>query len=156
MSVTSAVVVAAVVALSREGSWTQPQFRGPSGRARAERLAEIFVAAARETGEDPVLLVAVARNESGFHTSASGGRGEVGLMQVSPATARHFKCGDVRGDRASALCGARVLAAARVRCHSGGDVAALSAYNTGRCWSSHGRTYARRVLGYVARARGHQ
>ena len=41
-----------------------------------------------ENGPDPALMLAVARQESHFDTSARSGAGALGLMQVMPATAR--------------------------------------------------------------------
>jgi soluble lytic murein transglycosylase len=40
-----------------------------------------------QTTQSPALLLAIARNESGFRTIASSGAGAVGLMQMLPSTA---------------------------------------------------------------------
>ncbi len=48
--------------------------------------AEIDAAAARH-GVDSRLICAVIKKESGFNPKASGGAGEVGLMQIRPTTA---------------------------------------------------------------------
>ena len=43
---------------------------------------------AKEMGVDPRLAIALAYRESGLNPQAKGGKGEVGLMQVMPATAK--------------------------------------------------------------------
>lgn len=43
---------------------------------------------AKEMGIDPRLAIALAYRESGLNPQAKGGKGEVGLMQVMPATAK--------------------------------------------------------------------
>lgn len=53
-----------------------------------EAYREQFLAAAREAGMDPYLLMAVARRESAFHSHATSPVGARGLMQVMPGTAR--------------------------------------------------------------------
>jgi soluble lytic murein transglycosylase len=44
----------------------------------------------QETGVDPYLILAVARQESTFRPSLASSAGAVGVMQVMPATAEHM------------------------------------------------------------------
>ena len=54
--------------------------------ADRERYAAIIRAAAQEFGQDPDLLVLVARCESSLNPSAVGGHGELGILQFKPPT----------------------------------------------------------------------
>ena len=47
----------------------------------------LFQAASKRTGVPVDLLIAQARQESGFNPGATGGAGEVGIMQIHPKTA---------------------------------------------------------------------
>jgi hypothetical protein len=47
----------------------------------------LFEAASKRTGVPVDLLIAQARQESGFNPGATGGAGEVGIMQIHPKTA---------------------------------------------------------------------
>lgn len=115
-------------------------------RARAERLAELFLEAGERYGVDPWLLAAMAAKESGMDSSAVGRVGELGLMQLHPRSPwgrralRRVRAGEpadaVVVDEAAAL-----LAAAIARCTE--IDAALGAYNSGRCGPNR---YAERVL----------
>lgn len=52
------------------------------------RIAEKVIATATEQGVDPQLALAVAKVESGFSQAAKGSKGEIGVMQLMPATAK--------------------------------------------------------------------
>ena len=52
------------------------------------RIAEKIIATATEQGVDPQLALAVAKVESGFSQAAKGSSGEIGVMQLMPATAK--------------------------------------------------------------------
>ena len=53
-----------------------------------EQIALEIARKAKEMGIDPRLAIALAYRESGLNPQAKGGKGEVGLMQVMPATAK--------------------------------------------------------------------
>jgi hypothetical protein len=114
--------------------------------ADAERLVPVLLeeAAAVSPPFDPVLLAALAWNESGFRNDRHGARGEIGTMQILPrGMALHLCRGLVISRlRDNVKCGARILA--RVRQICGGSPARwLSAYSGRRCGPS---SYATRVL----------
>ncbi|MDH3284378.1 MAG: transglycosylase SLT domain-containing protein [Acidobacteriota bacterium] len=53
------------------------------------RLADALGSTSRDHGVDSLLLLSVIEQESHFDPSARGPRGGLGLMQVTPLTARH-------------------------------------------------------------------
>lgn len=65
-----------------------------------KQVKHLLRAAAREHRVDYELLQAVIATESGFDTTAVSPRGAVGLMQIMPATARHY---GVVADRKSTI-----------------------------------------------------
>ncbi len=61
------------------------------------------------------LLSSVAKHESGYNPGAKGGGGRyLGLMQISPATARHYSCGGSMLDGSSNMACAVKIAAKNV------------------------------------------
>ncbi|MBD3872609.1 MAG: lytic transglycosylase domain-containing protein [Acidobacteria bacterium] len=65
--------------------------KAPSNAIRAYlplRWPDAITAAARESGLDPWLIAAVARQESTFSTNAVSPRGARGVLQLLPSTAR--------------------------------------------------------------------
>lgn len=82
----------------------------PSYKAVKYHLRE----AAREQGIDMELLQALIATESGFDAGAVSPRGAIGLMQVMPATARHY---GVVADKRSSI--AKKLADPRVNIRAG-------------------------------------
>lgn len=103
------------------------------GGATADTLARFqgdILAAARETGVDPALVLAVAVRESGGDPAALSHRGARGLMQLMPATAREMGVTDPGDPSQNLRGGSRYLA--RMLDRFGGDLdLALAAYNAG-------------------------
>lgn len=136
--------------------------RAPQGcRERVRAFARMFVASGRRTGVSPWLLAAMALRESGLHPWASGGAGELGILQIHPRRrdARGLRL--LRDERYREQChrevgacqaevvdlAADVLRRAIEQC---GDVErGLAAYNSGRCDS--GSSYPRRVSSELAK-----
>ncbi len=88
--------------------------------------------AARRYKLDPALVKAVVWRESRFHPGVRGRAGEIGLMQILPATGRLLgvSAAEVRDPAVNIDTGARYLAIELRAC--GGDVAcATAAYNGG-------------------------
>jgi len=54
----------------------------------SEKVAAIILTESQKYKFDPIFLMSVIENESSFNPGASGPFGEVGLMQLRPATAR--------------------------------------------------------------------
>jgi hypothetical protein len=138
--------------------------------AMRERVAAAILGAARRSGLDPVLLLAIIEVESGFDPAARSGRDALGLMQVRPATLwREAERSGLAGDdpHDPHAPGLNVLAGALyfrrlVRAFGPNDVA-LMAYNAGpnrvighiKAGSIpvHLREYPRRVRAAEARLR---
>ena len=56
-------------------------------RKQAARISRAILAESEKYNFDPMFLVALIQNESGFHVHQIGGVGEIGLMQIRPDTA---------------------------------------------------------------------
>src|SRR5207249_2601250 len=94
---------------------------------------ETVRAAARAHGVDPLLVLAVIRQESLFEPEAVSSAGARGLMQLLPATARQLAGADAAAlaDVATNIdLGTRLLARL-LRQYGGATVKALAAYNGG-------------------------
>jgi soluble lytic murein transglycosylase len=113
----------------------------------ARKIAGTLIDEANRQHFDPLLLVAVIRQESRFNPNAIGRHGEIGLMQIKPSTARWlanrtgiFSKTNQPSDRTLAhmlhdpgfniRLGARYLAQLKKSFH-GRDHSFLSAYNMG-------------------------
>ncbi len=108
---------------------------GVSGVATTGRVAAstpyagLFAGAAAKYGVDADLLVAVARQESGFNPKAVSPAGAQGIMQLMPGTARGLGVAN-SFDPAQAIDGATRLLRDLVREFGRTDLA-LAAYNAG-------------------------
>lgn len=89
----------------------------------------LFETAGQTYGVSPVLLAAVAKQESGFNPTARSGAGALGLMQLMPATAAGL--GVTPLDPASAIDGAAQLLSGYLTNYGGSVPLALAAYNAG-------------------------
>jgi len=87
-----------------------------------------LTAAANEYDIDPYLLLTIAFYESSLQTTAIGGRGEIGLMQILGDAAQDC---DLLTQRGQLTCGSRWLAKAYEVC--GTWPRALTMYATGEC-----------------------
>src|SRR6185369_7875545 len=136
----------------------------PADQARARILAATIQLAACRHGVDPILLAAVAVNESNLDPNRIGDLGERGRWQMLPATAREL--GFIGSDEAlardpiNANLAAAWLAHVKAVCAKHGhrsEAAYVNAYRgagcrriTGRSWPT---AYARRIIGLAGMAR---
>jgi soluble lytic murein transglycosylase-like protein len=93
-----------------------------------DRLRGAFVVAAKKANLPISLLVAVARAESHFDSSARSRAGAIGVLQLMPATARALGV-DPNDPQANVVAGARYLRSLYSR--FGSSELALAAYNAG-------------------------
>jgi len=122
--------------------------------------AKSVLAAAEKYNLSPLLIDAVARQESGYRANVVSRAGAIGIMQLMPGTARLMGVTNPRDPHANIDGGARYLR--RMLDRFGGDVAlALAAYNAGpgRVERARGipriaetQDYVRRILGSLSNA----
>ncbi len=134
------LVVVAVVALA--GAFVYLQRTEPPWYARLWyplRYATIVRVHAHENDVDPALLAAVIETESKFDATARSGAGAVGLMQLTPSTARgiaeythgtRFRLSDLTNPDINVRYGAWYLR--RLLNRYGNERLALAAYNAGQ------------------------
>ncbi|MEO6300118.1 MAG: transglycosylase SLT domain-containing protein, partial [Paracoccaceae bacterium] len=95
------------------------------------------------------LMSATAKHESGFNAKASGGGGRyVGLMQISPATARTARCGadstvELKDGAANLECAVKVMAP---HVAADGVVAGKGGAGVGRDWGPFSNPTLRRDI----------
>ena len=103
-------------------------------------------------GVRPVLLVAVAKVETGCNSSRVGAKGEQGAWQMLPKGSAARGHGNLVDPRTSAHLAAQHLAKL-IRMCGGSEAAALALYSGNRRRCSRKMTdYARKVLGWVKQA----
>jgi soluble lytic murein transglycosylase len=127
--------VGAAEALVRPWSWRAPELdAGLWSLAYPLAHWEVVERFARERGLDPLLVLAVVREESRFDPEAVSPAGAVGLMQLLPSTARGLDPSvapqDLVDPQTSVRLGTAYLAG-RLRDFGGDVVMALVAYNAG-------------------------
>jgi soluble lytic murein transglycosylase-like protein len=129
---------------------TLPAATGSSLGARP--FADLIAAVADRHGIDPRLVHAIVEVESAYRPDARSRKGAKGLMQLMPATARHYALDDPFDPASNLEAGVRHLKDLLTRL----DLSlALAAYNAGEATvRQHGgvppypetRSYIRRVL----------
>jgi hypothetical protein len=112
----------------------------PSRKQKALELVPVIESEAEKAGFDPLLIAVMISLESSFKTSAVGGIGEVGVMQVVPGgvCAKGF---DLSKPDEQIKAGVNCLRMGRDVC--GNDLTRiLTVYASGRCVSKSRRTQA--------------
>lgn len=150
--VDEAVPAALLLPRKGKGSSASASETGSPSRSSRVRFEDLIEDAAAKHGVPLALAHAVIRVESNYNPGARGSAGEVGLMQIKPATAR----GLGYSGPASALnsCGAglewgmRHLAVAYRQCGSAAGAAAL--HNRGLASSCTRTAYSSRVTRVMA------
>ena len=66
---------------------TTKKFLAKKYKSAAEKVARQILESAKKYELDPVFLMAIIQYESSFNPTRMGGMGEIGLMQIKPATA---------------------------------------------------------------------
>jgi soluble lytic murein transglycosylase-like protein len=110
-------------------------------------IQSLITSVANQFGVPPSIALAVAQKESGFNQAAVGSSGEIGVMQLMPATAAGLNVNpsdlnqNVQG-------GVSLLSSLYQQFGNWGD--ALAAYNAGPTHLAAGRSYASSVLGSIS------
>lgn len=103
---------------------------GETVNAKATTLDDLFRKAANTYGISEQILKAVAKQESGFKTTAVSKAGAMGIMQLMPSTAKSLGVSDPFNAEQNIMGGAKLLA--KNLKDFGGDLKlALAAYNAG-------------------------
>lgn len=128
--------------------------------AQGSDVRSILTQAALDHGVDPALMRAVAWHESGWNQSACGSSGEIGMMQILPATAAGINAAHGSGYNVWTAYGNAELGALFLRDllnQNGGCLnCAISAYNQGEGnYQAHGisnwNNYVGPVLGLIGK-----
>jgi soluble lytic murein transglycosylase len=134
--------VVALVAVAAAGTFVYLQRAEPPWYARLWyplRYADIVRVHARENDIDPALLAAVIETESKFDANAHSSAGAIGLMQLTPSTAKGiaeythgtaFRLSDLTNPDINVRYGAWYLH--RLISKYGDERLALAAYNAGQ------------------------
>jgi hypothetical protein len=111
-----------------------PRHRLHCDIAMAEFVRDAQAASAEAPDVSVEKLIAVAFLESSFDPRATGGIGEIGIMQIHGVAAQGC---DLRTQRGQLICGARLLQSGIEEC--GSWRGSLTRYATGRCRSKSDR-----------------
>lgn len=122
--------------------WIRLAPRHPmSNVKRQRRFATLQVAATEVYGTPLSLTMAMMFKESSGIPTLVGSRGEIGLMQVHPATGARHRC-DLTKPRGQIVCGHKVLRAAYDHCGTWEGALARYASSTGTCSPKRGSNLA--------------
>ena len=106
---------------------SQPE---PSGNGDQDNLLSYFQEASNTYGVDVNLLIAVAKQESGFNPRAVSSAGAIGVMQLMPGTAASLGVSDPYNARDDIMGGAKYLSR-MLNKYNGNLALTLAAYNAG-------------------------
>lgn len=67
--------------------WTDRALKG-KWKSASKKVSKAILVESEKYGFDPIFLMAVIENESSFNPDAKGSHGEIGLMQLTPDTAK--------------------------------------------------------------------
>ena len=90
----------------------------------------IFKKAAQTYGVDEGVLIAMAKQESNFHTDSTSSSGAMGVLQLMPETAKYLGVTDAYDPEQNIMGGAKLLAG-HLKNYNGNLSMALAAYSAG-------------------------
>ena len=109
-------------------------------------IQSLITSVANQFGVPPSIALAVAQKESGFNQAAVGAAGELGVMQLMPATAAGLGV-DPSDLTQNVTGGVSLLASLYQQFGDWSD--ALAAYNAGPTHLAAGQPYASSILGSI-------
>jgi soluble lytic murein transglycosylase-like protein len=117
---------------------------------RCEAAREIAAPVAAQLGLELDLMMGVMRVESFFRPRVKSRANAIGIMQITPATGRFYKCGNLWDPVENIQCGGRILRRL-IRRYKGNEIFALGAYNGGPGYirKAHKNKTVPRNLGYA-------
>ena len=116
------------------------------GSASITSIQSLITSVANQLGVPPSIALAVAQKESGFNQAAVGSSGEIGVMQLMPATAAGLGV-DPSDLNQNVTGGVSLLASLYQQFGNWSD--ALAAYNAGPTHLAAGQSYASSILGSI-------
>ena len=114
--------------------------------ATTTSIQSLITSVANQFGVPPSIALAVAQKESGFNQAAVGSSGEIGVMQLMPATAAGLGV-DPSDLTQNVTGGVSLLASLYQQFGNWSD--ALAAYNAGPTHLAAGQSYASSILGSI-------
>lgn len=104
--------------------------KSSSESERKDALDNIFTEASEKFGVDKSLLLAIAKQESDFHSDAVSSSGAIGVMQLMPSTAKAMGVSNAYDAYENIFGGAKLIS--NLLSKYNGDISlALAAYNSG-------------------------
>ena len=116
------------------------------GSASITSIQSLITSVANQFNVPPSIALAVAQKESGFNQAAVGAAGEIGVMQLMPATAAGLGV-DPSDLNQNVTGGVSLLASLYQQFGNWSD--ALAAYNAGPTHLAAGQSYASSILGSI-------
>ena len=116
------------------------------GSASITSIQSLITSVANQFNVPPSIALAVAQKESGFNQAAVGSSGEIGVMQLMPATAAGLGV-DPSDLNQNVTGGVSLLASLYQQFGNWSD--ALAAYNAGPTHLAAGQSYASSILGSI-------
>jgi soluble lytic murein transglycosylase-like protein len=116
------------------------------GSASITSIQSLITSVANQFNVPPSIALAVAQKESGFNQAAVGAAGEIGVMQLMPATAAGLGV-DPSDLNQNVTGGVSLLASLYQQFGDWSD--ALAAYNAGPTHLAAGQSYASSILGSI-------
>lgn len=117
------------------------------GAASTSSIQSLITSVANQFGVPPSIALAVAQKESGFNQGAVGTAGEIGVMQLMPATAAGLNVNPSDLNQ-NVIGGVSLLASLYNQFGNWSD--ALAAYNAGPTHLAAGQGYASSILGSIS------
>ena len=119
-------------------------------QSRRDAILSIVDRAAKKYNVDPKLILAIMYNESRFNPKAKSHCGAMGLMQLMPATAKHYGAADPYNMEQNIFAGTKFIAELSKK-YNGNVTLIAAAYNAGPAAVKNSVPKNKETQTYVAR-----